>query len=256
MTLDEEPEAEEGAPAWMTSFADMLVLMLCFFVLLSSFAKTDAATFASAAGSLREALGSAPEASVRADAPAAVAAAPAVQTTAASPEPAALMARPDAVLRVREFLAARGLAASVDVSRSERGVVLRARDHILFGSAEATLGAEGQPVLDAVAELMQSFPGQLAVEGHSDDRPIESAVFPSNWELSGARAAAVLRNLLRAGVERRRLHVAGYADTSPIASNDTEEGRAQNRRVEFVFEHAAPHDLPTSAQRRPDAAAD
>jgi chemotaxis protein MotB len=80
------------------------------------------------------------------------------------------------------------------------------------------------------------MPG-AAREAHSDDLPIESALFPSNWELSGARASAVLRHLIAAGVDPALLHVAGYADTHPVASNVTDEGRAQNRRVEFVFDY-------------------
>jgi len=227
--IDDEPEGtpEEGAPIWMTSFSDMMVLMLCFFVLLLSFAKMDAETFHSALGSVRQALGGHPPP-------------PSTPLVAPDRHTAELLPRqpsePD-IRRVREFLAARGLAEQVEVSTNPRGIVLRTKDQILFDSADASLKIEGRPVLDAVHELSLQLGAQLAVEGHTDDRSIQNSTFPSNWELSGARAAAVLRYLLDTHLDRARVHVAGYADTRPVASNATAEGRAQNRRVEFVFEY-------------------
>jgi chemotaxis protein MotB len=128
------------------------------------------------------------------------------------------------------------LSDAVDVIESPRGVVLRAKDRVLFATAEADLNPAGLAVLDTVEALALGFDGRLAIEGHSDDRPIQSARFPSNWELSSARAGAVLRYLLDSGLDPSLAYVAGYAHTRPIADNDSAEGRAQNRRVEFVFE--------------------
>jgi len=229
--VEDEPENshEEGAPAWMTSFADMVVLFLCFFVLLLSFAHTDNQTFRSALGSVRQALG------VRTDLPAQARPIPSPTEQAAESD-AHAAADQRVVAQLEQFLSARGLRAQLEVAPSERGIVLRTRDQILFNSGDARLRADGLPVLAAVAELAQRFHGQLAVEGHTDDLPIQNELFPSNWELSGARSAVVLRYLLGVHIASERVHVAGYADRRPIASNATEEGRARNRRVEFVFE--------------------
>ncbi|HVZ34942.1 MAG TPA: OmpA family protein, partial [Polyangiaceae bacterium] len=134
------------------------------------------------------------------------------------------------------FLIARGLRGEVEVSSTERGIVLRTGDQILFNSASTILRYEAAPVLDAVRDVAMHFSGQLAVEGHTDDRRIQNEEFPSNWELSQARAAAVLHYLLHVHIDPTRVHVTGYADQRPLASNDTEEGRSKNRRVEFVFE--------------------
>jgi chemotaxis protein MotB len=231
-----EAEHEEGSPPWMTSFCDMIMLMLCFFVLLLSFAKTDPSTFQSALGSVRRALGGREQPANDA-AGASAPAARLARGTAAQPDtPARPEPREAATLaRFREYLDARGLTARVEVSASPRGIVLRTRDRVLFESADADLKPDGTQVLDAVRGLCSELRVRLTVEGHSDDRPIESPRFPSNWELSGARASAVLRYLVAAGVDPELVHVAGYADTHPVASNATEEGRAQNRRVEFVF---------------------
>ena len=237
MRLEEEPESapEEGAPAWMTTFSDMVVLFLCFFVLLLSFARTDTTNFNSALGSVRQALGAKP--------PPAGATTTVSERAALAPSPHPIESANDGtrdqavVERLTQFLAARGLRAQVEVAPSERGIVLRTRDQILFDSGAAELKPGGLPVLAAVCELARHFRGQLAVEGHTDDRPIQSAFFPSNWELSGARSAVVLRYLLAEQIAPELLHMAGYADRRPIASNETEEGRTQNRRVEFVFEY-------------------
>ena len=231
MDDDHETAHEEGSPAWLTSFSDMMMLFLCFFVLLLSFAHTDAATFRSALGSVRQALG------VRPDLPSQT---PSLAEHAAPGSSASAQRRAadeHVVAQLEQFLAARGLRARVEVAPSERGIILRTRDQILFDSGDARLKGDGLPVLAAVAELARRFHGQLAVEGHTDDRPIQSPLYPSNWELSGARSASVLRYLLSAGMAPELVHVAGYADRRPIAGNDSEEGRARNRRVEFVFEY-------------------
>lgn len=230
LAQEEEPRTEHGSPLWVITFSDMVTLMLCFFVLLLSFANTDSENFRSAAGSVRQAFG--------ASRPSAAKAQPTVESPsdvapAASAEPAAT---PATLERVRAYLTERGLSDAVDVIDSPRGVVLRAKDRVLFATAEADLKPEGLAVLDTVTVLSFGFEGRLAVEGHSDDRPMLSSRFPSNWELSSARAGAVLRYLLEQGIDPALVYVAGYAHTRPIADNATSEGRALNRRVEFVFE--------------------
>ena len=229
MQDEDDTGHEEGSPAWLTSFSDMMMLFLCFFVLLLSFARTDTQTFRSALGSVRQALGG------RADLPAQAPLPPAERHATSSPERRG--ADTNVVAQLERFLAERGLRAQVEVAASERGIILRTRDQILFDSGDARLKDDGLPVLAAVAELARRFHGQLAVEGHTDDRPIGSTLFPSNWELSGARSAIVLRYLLSTSIAPERVHIAGYADRQPIASNDSEEGRGRNRRVEFVFEY-------------------
>lgn len=231
--LEQEPRAEHGSPLWVITFSDMVTLMLCFFVLLLSFASTDSDSFRSAAGSVRQAFGAARPAPATIPGPAT--SAPERGTpVSAEPRPA-----PATLERVRAYLIERGLADAVDVIDSPRGVVLRAKDRVLFATAEAELKPEGLAVLDTVTVLSFGFDGRLAIEGHSDDRPIQSSRFPSNWELSSARAGAVLRYLLEQGIDSRLVYVAGYAHTRPIADNATAEGQALNRRVEFVFEPAA-----------------
>ncbi|MEQ9094206.1 MAG: OmpA family protein, partial [Miltoncostaeaceae bacterium] len=101
-------------------------------------------------------------------------------------------------------------------------------------SGSATIQSEGARLLVPIAASLRGLPNPVRVEGHTDTAPIATAVFPSNWELSGGRAAAVVRALVGGGVPSSRLELSGFGDTEPIASNDTPTGRAANRRVDVL----------------------
>lgn len=131
-----------------------------------------------------------------------------------------------------------GLGDDVGVFVTEGSVNLRISNEILFASGQADLSAPGEALIDRLAEVLQEGYYRIAVEGHTDDLPISTARFPSNWELSSARASSVVRRLAAAGVEPVRLRATGFAETRPLASNINAEGRALNRRVELVLETA------------------
>lgn len=115
-------------------------------------------------------------------------------------------------------------------------MVVELSENILFDSGRADLKVEGQQALQEVAAVLQSISGrQFQIAGHTDDVPIKSRRFPSNWHLSTTRAVTVTRFLAENGVDPVRLSAAGYAETQPVAGNDTPEGRAQNRRIEIVL---------------------
>ena len=121
--------------------------------------------------------------------------------------------------------------------RIQRGrMVVELSENILFDSGRADLKKEGQVALQEVAGVLASIPDrEFQIAGHTDNVPIKSPKFPSNWELSTARAVTVARFLGSQNVPENRLSAAGYADTQPVASNDAPEGRAQNRRIEIVL---------------------
>lgn len=125
---------------------------------------------------------------------------------------------------------------NVEVSTIADRVQLRVKDNILFPTGEAGLSGAGQDLLSQLAERLGDSDYRITVEGHTDNRPIQTWRYPSNWELSAARAAAVVRELIDAGIRPRRLHAVGLADTQPIAANDSATGRAENRRVDLVLE--------------------
>ena len=145
--------------------------------------------------------------------------------------------------QIDAYARAHGFSNQVQTLIERRGLVVRVlTDKLLFDSGQATLKPAGLPLLDEIAALLnkvdQTHP--IVVEGYTDNVPIASSQFPSNWELSTARATTVVRYMIGRGVNAERLGAAGYADLHPIASNATAGGRALNRRVEIVFERLNP----------------
>ncbi len=135
------------------------------------------------------------------------------------------------------YAKAHGFGDKVQTIIERRGLVVRVlTDNLLFVSGSATLQSGADQLLDEVAQLLNLDPSHpITVEGHTDNQPIATAQFPSNWELSTTRATNVVRFLISRGVLASRLGAVGYADLHPIASNATAAGRAKNRRVEIVL---------------------
>ena len=123
----------------------------------------------------------------------------------------------------------------VEVSRVSEGINLRVQDQLLFPGSTADLTENGSGLVASLVSTIQRYEGDVSVEGHSDSRPINTPEFPSNWALSSARAIAIVEALEAAGVDAARLRAVGRAATQPIASNNTPEGRASNRRVEVII---------------------
>lgn len=167
---------------------------------------------------------------------------PASQSAASSASPAQAQQEQSNFEHLKHQLDAyakqHGFAKDVSTSVQPRGLVIRVlTDRLLFPSGSATLIAQAQPLLGEIASLVnvdRAHP--VAVEGNTDNVPIHGGAFPSNWELSTARASMVVRFLIARGVYARRLSASGYADLRPIASNTSPLGRARNRRVEIILQ--------------------
>lgn len=142
----------------------------------------------------------------------------------------------DQVQRFMAKLEQQQLDDRVRVSEVAEGVYLEVNDNILFALGSAELKRDGATLLGELALLLFEHQGIVSVEGHTDDRPIATNRFPSNWELSSGRATTVTRYLIGKGMDPARLRAVGYADTRPLESNSTIEGRARNRRVALIVE--------------------
>ncbi len=179
--------------------------------------------------------GSAGSAQAQSSAQAAATSAASVQVSAAQQEQASF----EALARELNAYAARhGFARSVHVAVEQRGLTIRVlTDSLLFTSGSATLESHGEPLLTEIAALLNvDHVHPIAVEGNTDNVPITGGAFPSNWELSTARASSVVRFLIARAVDPQRLSAVGYAEQHPIATNSTAAGRALNRRVEIVLQ--------------------
>jgi chemotaxis protein MotB len=140
----------------------------------------------------------------------------------------------ETIEQVEKFVKDSGLAESMAVDRAADRLVIRMKSAILFAEGQAALTAQAEAVLAGLTPVLARAPSRLRVEGHTDDLKTRGALYPSNWELSTARAISVIRYLEEHGVARDRLSVAGYGEFHPLAPNDSAERRALNRRVEIV----------------------
>ncbi|MEL0586825.1 MAG: flagellar motor protein MotD [Candidatus Thiodiazotropha sp. (ex. Lucinoma kazani)] len=123
----------------------------------------------------------------------------------------------------------------VDVDFTQDRVIVNMKDKMLFASASAHLSGAAVKALRSISRVLGTVPNQVQVEGNTDNRPISTEEFPSNWELSAARAASVVHLMTRMGVEPGRMSAVGYAEHRPVAENTSEVGRAKNRRVSLVI---------------------
>jgi chemotaxis protein MotB len=136
---------------------------------------------------------------------------------------------------IAELLVRAGLGTSADVSVTQDSIRVRLRNHVLFPSARAELTPEVRRSLAGLARVLREMPNEIIVEGHTDNVPIASGPYRTNWELSVARANSVIARLIVQGIPPERLIASGYGPHHPIADNGTAEGRGRNRRVEIVI---------------------
>lgn len=236
----EEQECPGGAPEWMATFSDLVTLLMCFFVLMFAMSTTQQETFKELVESLRSALGVAavPEAGSREGL--AMHAVP----SAAPPEEQKVdemggmiqKELQDVMSEVRELVMFNKLGGLVTASEGDMGAVITMTDMLLFEQGGAQLSEMGVDVLKKIASVLSRLAYHVKVKGHTDNAEINSKLYPSNWELSAARASAVVRMLVESGVNPKYISAEGYAHYQPVATNDTEEGRTRNRRVEIVYD--------------------
>jgi chemotaxis protein MotB len=138
-------------------------------------------------------------------------------------------------------------ARLITVKRENMWLEIEINTDILFSSGSGAFSSSAEPVLDKLAEVLKPFPNPIRVEGHTDDRPIHTAAFPSNWELSAARAASVVHQFTKQGIDPLRLEIVGFGEFHPRQANSSNEGRNANRRVAvLVLEAVSPADATTA----------
>lgn len=219
---------------WLTSYADMVTLLWTFFILLFAVSVLNAEKFEAAVRSYSSAVGVMPVGGATI-LPGGGGGTPLTDPLAATVAMELEQLRLTGEAFSRE-LAAAGLGGKVSVEMDERGLILRFADTVLFDLGSASIRPEAEPVLLHVGKMIKNLENPIKVEGHTDDWPINTERFPSNWELSGGRAGSVVRFLIEeCGVREEQLQVSGYAEFRPIDTNETAAGRQRNRRVDIVI---------------------
>jgi len=220
----------QGSPAWMTTYSDLMTLLLVFFVMLVTFSSIELSKFRKAMGSLKGALGvlKAEKMMIK------IGEVPPPRTSTEE-----TMYLKKSTIELKRYIALEGLKEVVQLEESSRGLTITISNPVLFDLGKANLKPEVRPLLDKIGEMIKRSRVAVRVEGHTDNLPIRTPQFPSNWELSTTRAVNVLKYFIEnCGVEPARLSAVGYGEYHPRVPNDTEVHRAQNRRVTIRIERS------------------
>lgn len=242
MAKDKCPECKAGAPEWMATYGDLVTLLMCFFVLLFAFSSIDAQKFEAVMQSFQGSAGILSGGKALSEAPLVFDGMPESQTS--SQQVIEQNKLENLKEKVEEYLEQNQMEAMVEVELEDRGLVIRFKDNVLFDPGSATVKQGSFEILDFLSELLSTeelINEEIRVEGHTDNVPNISVIYPSNWELSTARATNVVRYFIeRSAFSPARLSAAGYSEYHPIATNDTPEGRSANRRVDIVVVKKTP----------------
>ena len=247
MGKKKEPEKSGGSPAWMATFADLATLLMAFFVLLLAFSEMDVTKYKAVAGSMKQALGvksDSQEITLPDGDPSEVAKmAGGKGTERLDPNQLTAQAK-----KVKEMLAEELKEEKIELEGQPGRLIIRLPEEGVFASGSASLDDQFRPILGKVREVLAEAGGSVAVAGHTDDIPIRTDRFRSNWDLSAARAVSVVHELLRTGkktledgtevevkIHSSRVVAQGYAESRPLVENTDRESRAQNRRVDIIL---------------------
>lgn len=223
-----------GLPPWMATYGDLVTLLLCFFVLLFAFSTIDAQKYRDAVTSFKGTFGVLEGGQGVLPANSSVTGSMDKQGTSQKYNSIAKKLKKDTEVLSKEQL--KNLQENLDIKITERGIVIGVEEKLLFQSGQADLKDEAASLLEIVFNTISKIPNHVVIEGHTDSIPIKSSKFPSNWELSAARAASVARYFEDIDTELvKRVSIAGYADTKPKANNSTVQGRSANRRVDIII---------------------
>ena len=213
---EEEPEEEEKSGGWLTTWADMMSVLLTFFIVLQAFSTISEKKFYEAMSSIQRAL--------------------TMPLPIRSPGAAHFPAHQTLAEDMEEHISQEGIAG-IDVQDFGDRIVLTVESGFLFDLGRAEMTVTGSQVMDGVAKALGEAKGDIRIEGHTCDLPVgRRSDFKNNWWLSTARALTVLEALEKRGLPPQRVSAAGFGEFRPVAPNDSEPNRARNRRVEFIIE--------------------
>jgi len=227
-------EEHENLERWLITYADLITLLLGLFVVLYSMSQIDLNKYQQWISAFSQLFGGG----------GVLAGGKGVLVTPTPPRTGseaqaniyqASSSQQKLEVQINAILSTNIQSKKIIVTTSPEGLTIHLLERLLFESGSAELKPEAKAVLDTIAEILKLLPNKIRIEGHTDDRPIRSARFPSNWHLSVARALNTAYYLMSKGVNPEKISIAGYSEYRPIAPNDSEENRAKNRRVDIVI---------------------
>ncbi len=257
----------ESDERWLLTYADLITLLMVFFVVLYAISKADTAKFSALSQSVAVAFGAPPGSVVEMPATGTSRSnakrKPSTESANLSKGAGAQESKLKSVAKtIQDMIKERGLEdlISLDGSADGRKLTIRLRDSVLFDRGGAELIPQAQDLIVRLGDVLKDIAMRVSVSGHTDDIPIRSGAYPSNWDLSTARSTAVIKHLIEnVAFPAQLLSAGGYSEFHPIVPNDSAENRSKNRRVEFVITDEGALDLAGSEPQptpEPDAAAE
>ncbi len=209
---------DRDSDRYLITYADLITLLLGLFIILYAISNIDASKYQKMAAAMENLFGN--EGKIVG-----------MEKTTIIPAP-----QNNLSAELEKLIADYGYGNSINLEKSERGIIIHILDDLLFPSANAELNSASKTVLSRLAEILKKIPNNIRIEGHTDDVPIYSSLYPSNWHLSVARALNTAYYLIEnEKLSPEKISIVGYSEYQPVADNSTPEGRASNRRVDIVI---------------------
>ncbi|PRX33666.1 chemotaxis protein MotB [Orenia metallireducens] len=228
MPRDKKPKQEDSGGSWLTTYGDMMTLLLCFFVLLYSFSSIDAEKFQMMMEGLQGKLGvlTGGKTIVKGS----------LIDTGFDAQNPSFKEFDNLQGRISNYIEQEGLAEDISLEITDRGLTIHFTGKVLFDLGQAEIKGSAHQILNKMSSFIEGLDNEIVVEGHTDNWPISNSKYPSNWELSTTRATNVIRYFIeKNGIDPVRLSAAGYSKYKPLVDNDTEDHRARNRRVDLII---------------------
>lgn len=229
-----DDDDDVGGSEWLATYGDLVTLLLCFFILLYSMSIMDIAKFKKAAGSLNAMGITGQSGSMNSNAGDTISNLDIYNAIDVQEE------MDDIYSKIKAIVDSKGLSEDVQVEKVGPGVLLRFKDEILFDVGQSDLKANAKNTLQRIGEILKAHDKSIRVEGHTDNVPINTTRFRSNWELSTSRAISVVKYFTEELAAEQRIdpkefEVSGYGEYHPIAPNDSEQNKQKNRRIEITI---------------------
>ncbi len=249
MRAKKQPKPENHE-RWLITYADLITLLLVFFIVLYSGSQDDAKKFAILAGSLHDAFNVLGDGNGTGGSSAVFTGSGSTNAGGSTQEISDFQALQGVIQQISKE---RGLGDRLNIRMEQDRIIIGMGSDLLFASGSAQLRPSALPIIDAVAQALKGNPNEIRIDGHTDNVPHNSVDYASNWELSSARATAVLRRLVEGGLDAGKMFAAAFGESRPRADNSTAEGRAQNRRAEVVVIYPPATPDPAAGVRTPRA---
>ncbi len=221
-------EEHENHERWLVSYADFITLLFAFFVVMYSTSSVNEGKYRAVSESAQAAFNPSTLTSKK------------IEIGPKLSSGNRPKGKVEYIAAIKHVMSELEKSNRLEIFQNSRGIVVRITDTAIFNSGSAEIKEEAVETIDGLAGVLATMKENIQIEGHTDNIPIHSTIYPSNWELASSRATSIVRRFVNMGLDPSRLTAIGYGEYRPIAGNDSEDGRSKNRRVDIVVLNEKP----------------